>query len=154
MNILIICTGNISRSFLAEMVLENEVKEHNLDNIFISSAGLFAQPGNNPDPRMVTYLLKKEIPMKNHKARQVEKEDLDWADLILVMESSHAEMIQRLWPEANGKVELLGKYISEGQTVVDIADPFGMSSYHYRLAQAQITLAVKSFVKKVLLSRK
>jgi protein-tyrosine-phosphatase len=154
MNILIVCTGNISRSFLAEMLLENEVKENNLDNVSISSAGLFAQPGNHADPRMVKYLLDEGIPMKNHKARQVEKEDIDWADLILVMENGHADMIEELYPEAKDKVELLGKYISDGQTVDDIADPFGRSPYRYRLAQAQITLAVRSFVKRVLLKGK
>lgn len=154
MNILIVCTGNISRSFLAEMILESEIKEHDLDNISVSSAGLFAQPGNNPDPKMITYLLNKEIPIKNHKARQVEKEDLDWADLILVMENNHVERIQRLWPEVGDKVELLGKYISEGQIVDDIIDPFAMSPYHYRLAQAQITLAINSFVKGILLKRR
>ena len=136
------------------MILESEVKEHHLDNISVSSAGLFAQTGNNPDSKMVTYLLNKEIAIKNHKSRQVEKEDVDWADLILVMENSHAERIASLWPGAGDKVELLGKYISEGQIVDDIIDPFGMSPYHYRLAQAQITLAVKSFVKKVLLKGK
>ena len=136
---------------MAEMMLENEVKEHNLDNISISSAGLFAQPGNHPDPIIVKYLLNEGIPMKNHKARQVKKEDIDWADLILVMENSHAQSIEELYPEARDKVELLGKYISDGQTVDDIADPFGMPLYIYRIAQAQITLAIRSFVERVLL---
>ena len=136
---------------MAEMLLENEVKENNLDNVSISSAGLFAQPGNHADPRMVKYLLDEGIPMKNHESRQVEKDDIDWADLILVMENSHADTIEELYPEAKDKVELLGKYISDGQTVDDIPDPFDRSLYRYRLAQAQITLAIKSFVKRVLL---
>jgi protein-tyrosine phosphatase len=95
------------------------------------------------------------ISMKSHEARQITQDDVDWADLILVMEGDHTTMIERLLPEAKGKVELLGKFVSEGQTVVDdIPDPFGKSSYHYRLAQAQITMAIRSFVKRVLLDQR
>ena len=154
MNILFVCSGNVSRSFMAEMLLRNEIKRLKLDNISISSAGLFAYPGSPPDPKMVDYLLKMGISPKSHEARQIMKNDVDWADLILVMEREHATMIERLWSETKGKVELLGKFVSEGQSVVDdISDPFGRSSYYYRLAQAQITLAIRSFVKNVLLDQ-
>ncbi len=153
MNILFVCSGNISRSFLAEILLKNEIEALKLDNISISSAGLFVFPGNPPDPKMVEYLLKMRIPIKSHQARQIIKEDVDWADIILVMERDHAREIERFWPKVKGKVELLGKYISEGQNVDDVVDPFGKSSYYYRLAQSQITLAIRSFVKKVLLDK-
>jgi protein-tyrosine-phosphatase len=155
MNILIVCSGNVSRSFMAEMLLRNETEQLKLDNICISSAGLFAYPGSPPDPKMVEYLSGMGVSIKGHEARQITKDDVDWADLILVMEAEHARMIERLWPEVKGKVELLGEFVSEGQTVVDdIPDPFGKSSYHYRLAQAQITLAIRGFVKKVLLDQR
>lgn len=140
---------------MAEMLLRNEIEQLKLDNISISSAGLFAYPGSPPDPKMVEYLSEMGVSIKGHEARQITKDDVDWADLILVMERDHATMIERLWPEVRGKVELLGRFVSEGQTVVDdIPDPFGRSSYHYRLAQAQITMAIRSFVKKVLLDQR
>jgi len=139
---------------MAEMLLKNEIELLKLTNISISSAGLFAFPGNPPDPKMVEYLSKIGISTKGHEAKQIEKDDVDWADLILVMERDHASMIERLWPEVKGKVEPLGRFISEGQNVDDIIDPFGKSSYHYRLAQSQIVLAIKSLVKKVLLDQR
>jgi protein-tyrosine phosphatase len=155
MNILFVCTGNVSRSFMAEMLLRNEIEQLRLDNISVSSAGLFAYPGSPPDPKMVDYLLKMGISTKSHEAKQIMKDDVDWADLILVMEREHAAMVERSWPEATGRVELLGMFVSDGQTVVDdIPDPFGKSSYHYRLAQAQITMAIRSFVKRVLLDQR
>ena len=135
---------------MAEMLLKNEVELNNLDNVSVSSAGLLAYPGNPPDPRMVEYLLKTGIPVKRHRSRQITEEDMDWADLILVMEKDHVMMIERSWPEITGKVELLGKFLSEGPSVDDIIDPFGGSPYHYRLAQSQIILAIRSLVKKVL----
>ncbi|MBW1766802.1 MAG: hypothetical protein JRJ65_07085 [Deltaproteobacteria bacterium] len=150
MNILFVCSGNVSRSFLAEMLLKNEAELHDLDNISVSSAGLLAYPGSPPDPKMVDYLSKTGIPTKQHKSRQITKEDMDWADLILVMEKDHVRMIEKSWPEINSKVELLGNLISESPSADDIIDPFGESLYHYRLAQSQITLAIRSLVKRVL----
>lgn len=153
MNILFVCTGNISRSFLAEMLLKNEIESLELDNISTSSAGTFAYPGNPPDSEMVEYLTKMGIPIKDHESRQIAKEDVEWADNILVMEKEHTRMIEKLWPEAEAKVELLGNYISDGRDADDIVDPFGRTPYHYRLAQSQITLAVRSLVKNFLPSR-
>ena len=150
MNILFVCSGNVSRSYLAEMLLRHEVERHGLSNICVSSVGLFAYPGSRPDPQMVAYLEKNGIAAEHHEARQITKGDVDWADLILVMEREQKEEIEDMWAEAEGKVELLGSYSSDGPISNDIMDPFGMSSYHYRLSQAQITLAIETLVKRVL----
>lgn len=153
MNILFVCTGNISRSFLAEKLFKNEVATLKLVNICTQSVGLFAYPGNQPDPVMVDYLSKKKIPVERHEARQITKECVDWADLILVMEKGHLKMIEESWPEVKGKVELLGKLASEGQHKDDVIDPFGKSPYHYRLAQAQITMAIRALVQRLILGQ-
>lgn len=95
---------------------------------------------------MTAYLSSMGISFEPHEARQMSKQDLDWADLILVMERRHEADLEKLWPEAKPKIELLGKYMAGGWED-DILDPFGNSPYHYRLAQSQITLAVKSLAK-------
>jgi len=150
MKVLFVCSGNVSRSYLAEMLLRHKVEMGALSNISISSAGLFAYPGNPPDPHMVEYLQNRGIDPGHHEARQMSKEDVDWADLILVMEKEQKEIIEDRWPEAEGRVELLGRFSSGGPIADDIIDPFGMSSYHYRLSQAQISFAIESLVKGVL----
>ncbi len=153
MNILFVCDGNVSRSFLAERLLKNEIGHPNKDEFSILSAGLSAFPGSPPDPQMVSYLTKLGISAAGHKSRQITEEDVDWADLILVMEKYHIARIQNLWPEAKTKVELLSKYISGGQFADDIPDPFGRSPFHYRLSQSQITLAIRSLAKKLIANR-
>jgi protein-tyrosine-phosphatase len=150
MKVLFVCSGNVSRSYLAEMLLRHEVEMADLSNISISSAGLFAFPGNPPDPHMVEYLQNRGIDPGHHEARQMSKVDVDWADLILVMEKEQKKIIEDRWPEAKGRVELLGRFSSGGPIADDITDPFGMSSYHYRLSHAQIAFAIESLVKGVL----
>ncbi len=149
MNVLFVCSGNISRSFLAERLAGEEIEKRGVEEIAVSSAGLHVYPGNPPDSKMVEYLKKLEIPANNHEPKQMTKEDADWADLILVMEIRHAKKIERLWPEMMAKVQLLGKYVSNGRDIDDVIDPFGRSAYHYRLAQSQISLAVKTFFEKL-----
>ena len=149
MNILFVCSANISRSFLAEMLLRNEIELLNLDDISVSSAGLFAYPGVPPDSEMVSYLSNMGIPVKSHESRKMTEVDVDWADLILVMERGHAEMIKESWPKADAKVELLGSLLSPVGYADDVIDPFRRTPYHYRLAQSQITLAVKALVDRL-----
>ena len=154
MNILFVCTGNISRSFLAEMLLKDEIRKHNLEGISVLSSGISAYPGTPADPEIVKYLSELEVPIENHGARPITREDVNWADLILVMERIHFDIIGKTWPEAKEKMELLGKYVSEDPIEDDIMDPFGRSPYHYRVAQSQITLAIRSLIKKLLLDSK
>ncbi|MFC1868907.1 low molecular weight protein arginine phosphatase [Thermodesulfobacteriota bacterium] len=149
MNILFVCTGNISRSFLAEMLLKNDTNKLKLQNIAVASVGTSAYPGRPADPKMVDYLSETGVPIENHEARSITKQDVDWADLILVMERAHLMLIEDQWPKAKEKVNLLGKYISEDGIVDDVIDPFGRSPYHYRLAQSQISLAVRSLLEKL-----
>ena len=146
MNVLFVCSGNVSRSFLAEALLKNELKALKVEGVSVSSAGLYAFPGSPPDPQMTAYLFSMGVSFDPHEARQMSKQELDWADLVLVMERRHAVDLEKLWPEAKLKVQLLGGYVAGGWED-DILDPFGNSPYHYRLAQSQITLAVQSLAK-------
>ena len=151
MNILFLCTGNVSRSYLAEALLKNELQCLNhADGFSVFSAGFHAFPGSPPDPNMAAFLREKGIEMKSHGARQVREEDLEWADLILVMEKSHGEIIKQTWPRETGKVKLLGAYVASALGEEEITDPYGRSPYHYRLAQARIALAVKSLAKSLI----
>ena len=150
MNILFVCTGNISRSFLAEVLLKRELRSLGAERVDVSSAGLYAYPGNPPDPQMVDYLAKAGIAYEPHEARGMTDQDVEWANRILVMEKDHAWAIEKAWPEAKEKIELLGKYISGDRAEDDVIDPYGKSTYHYRLAQSQISLAVQNLARWII----
>jgi len=103
---------------------------------------------------MVTYLSKIGIPPGDLPTEnRFQKQAIDWASIILVMEMDHVKQIIDLWPEAKPKLQVFGRFVSAGPNIDDIVDPFGKSSYHYRLAQSQITLAINNFV-QLLLNRK
>jgi protein-tyrosine-phosphatase len=106
------------------------------------------------DPEMVNYISQIGVPAEKFASRPITKEDVDRADLILVMEEPHLRIIEDQWPDAKGKVELLGRYIAPDGSEDNIIDPFGKSPYYYRLARSQITLAIRSLVKKLLSENK
>jgi len=149
MNILFLCTGNISRSFLAEMLFRHEIKKGRVHGIAVSSAGILDNEGMPADPVMVEYLTGLNIPVKGHSARTVTGKDIEWADRIYVMENRHREYIREYWPWADSKVERLGKYIAPDHAEDDIIDPYGRPAYYYRVAQSQITSAVKALFEKL-----
>ena len=154
MNILFVCSANVSRSFLAENLLKRELEKENIKNVSVASAGLNTFDLNEPDRKMVAHLSKIGIPKVDHKPKQISKQDVDWANIILVMEMGHAKKVMDLWPEAKPKLQVFGRFVSAGPSIDDVIDPFGKSPYHYRLAQAQITLAIKNFVNKLLQYKK
>ncbi|MCF8051342.1 MAG: hypothetical protein K9L59_08915 [Desulfobacterales bacterium] len=144
MHILFVCTANVSRSFLAEQLFRHEAKKAGIAGVDAASAGVADLSGSPPDPKMVEHLFKQEIGFDRHAARPVDSALVRWADRIFVMEELQAEILRRQYPQSVEKIALLGGCITPGDPPVDIADPFGQSSFHYRTAISQITLAVKN----------
>ena len=148
MNLLFVCTANISRSFLAEQLFKHKIEELMLDDVFSASAGIVGMPGRTADPVMVEHLEEMGIGPIEHESSQLEQEHIDWADLILVMEWAHLEKIELSWPGDIDKVELLGKYITNDDNEDEISDPYGRSSFHYRVALSQIQMAIDGLVRR------
>lgn len=150
MNILFICTGNVSRSFLAEMLLKQSMAGQQGPPAQVQSAGLFTNLGAGPDPVMVRYLEDRNIAYDQHASQAVTPDLLDWADLVLVMEKFHLDMLVDINPDSKKKIQFLGRYLPGNQQEDEIRDPFGKSAFHYRLAQSQIALAIKALAASLL----
>jgi len=149
MNILFVCTANVSRSFLAEQLFRYEAGRAGLSGVAVASAGVMDFSGNPPDSKMVDHLFRQKIPFQKHEARGVDAQQMQWADRVLVMESVQLEALREQFPECEEKLFMLGACISGGDRPVEILDPFGLSAYHYRTAISQITLAVKHLVERL-----
>ena len=69
------------------------------------------------------------LPLKKHKAKQIDKELADWADLILTMEAAQVEQIEAMFPEAEPKTHTLKGYAAGGTGLsgpgYDVSDPYG-----------------------------
>ena len=103
-NILVVCMGNICRSPTAERILQKKLPNHR-----ISSAGINALAGKDADFQAIKTALKHGVIVAGHTARQLTPKMCDEADLILVMEPAHIDMVADIQPSARSKAFLLAQ---------------------------------------------
>ncbi|WP_255491704.1 MULTISPECIES: low molecular weight protein-tyrosine-phosphatase [unclassified Actinotalea] len=96
--VMTVCTGNICRSPMAEVVLRERFAEAGLaDDVVVDSTGVSDEEQGNPiDPRARRVLAAHGYPVPEHRARQVRPADLAERDLVLPMTASHASALRRL----------------------------------------------------------
>ncbi|WP_252723399.1 low molecular weight protein-tyrosine-phosphatase [Treponema pedis] len=102
--VLFVCHGNICRSTMAESVFTYMLKEKNMENRFevFSAATSKEEIGNPPHYGTVKKLKEERIPVVPHKAVQMTKEDIDYYDYIIGMDSANIKNIEKI---AGGKSE-------------------------------------------------
>ncbi|GGI10477.1 phosphotyrosine protein phosphatase [Isoptericola cucumis] len=97
--VMTVCTGNICRSPMAEVVLRDRLEAAGLgDRVVVDSTGVSDEEHGNPvDPRARRVLAAHGYPTgEGHRARQVTPEDLADHDLVLPMTAQHARRLRRL----------------------------------------------------------
>jgi len=104
---------------MAEGLFKHALVATNKTNCVVSSAGLRALIGHQPDPIACQLLSIKGIDISSYRACQLNREMIRKADLILVMELNQKIAIEKHEPSAKGKVFRLGEWEK-----FDIADPY------------------------------
>lgn len=141
-NVLVVCVGNICRSPTAEKLLDTALQ---FTDIKVSSAGLAALADHPLDPTAGLILKEHGYTPHVHRARQLSREAVNSADLVLVMEQRHIEAVLNLAPEARGKVFLLGKWQDERE----ISDPYRQGKPAFLHAYVLIEQAVETWVRRL-----
>ena len=139
-NILTVCIGNICRSPSAERILQSL-----MPNKQISSAGIGALVDKGIEENAAQLLSKNSYNAENHKARQVSESIINNADLILVMEKKHQQVLMQKYPSASGKIMLLGKWNNDEE----IPDPYRKSTEAFEHAFKQIEKNSKAWFDKL-----
>ena len=121
--VLFVCTGNSCRSPMGEWILKQMLAEKRIDNVMVHSAGTQAPVGMQAPVYSKMVCLQNGIDLTEHRAKQLTKDMLEEADLILVMEKAHYLFIQSVLPRAKEKTLFLNQLYSSGE--IEIADPIG-----------------------------
>lgn len=117
-NILILCSGNICRSPMAEGLFRSVFNDNKA--IHISSAGITALVGQPPAIFAQEIMQeKKHIDISHYRAKQVTSSMLLEADIILVMDLEQKKQIEFHLEALYGRVLRLGQWSN-----FDIADPY------------------------------
>lgn len=126
MKILMVCLGNICRSPIAQGILESKINKYQLHGWQVDSAGTSGwHDGEGPDPRAVSAAFKNDVDIAGQISRKLTKDDLDFYDLILPMDSSNYQDIIKMCgtDEQKDKVKLVMNYLYPGKNMA-VPDPY------------------------------
>ncbi|WP_183085021.1 arsenate reductase/protein-tyrosine-phosphatase family protein [Mycetocola manganoxydans] len=102
--ILFVCTGNVCRSPYLELVLRNHLAQRHITSIAVRSAGTEALLHQPVAPPMAAILEQAGITTDTFRSRQLERQMVRSADLILTAERSHRSVVARLHPPALSRI--------------------------------------------------
>lgn len=128
--VLMVCTGNICRSPLAESLMRTELKRFGADHAIVSSAGTGAWEGAPASEGAYLVGLEHDIDLSHHRARLLTRDLVRGSDLILTMARHQRARVEDLGGE--GKVYVLGEYVGLTGAEAEVGDPFGAGLEVYR----------------------
>jgi len=137
--ILMVCTGNICRSPLAEYRLRKKMKEANLPYT-VASGGL-SQSGVAISKNSLLLLMEDGINAVEHFSRKIDEEMLAESWLVLTMEERQRDFLCKTFPQQAAKIKTINEFCGLSG---DIIDPYGEDIEFYREVDKQIKERVET----------
>lgn len=122
-SVLFVCYGNVMRSAFAAHAFQRAAGRAGLE-IAARSAGTNARPGRGVDPRARASAASLGIDLDGHRARLVDHELLHDADLVVAMDYQNAAILHTRFPDARGRIVMLGAFDTPAGESPEIVDPF------------------------------
>ncbi|MCT2119653.1 low molecular weight protein-tyrosine-phosphatase [Dietzia cinnamea] len=145
--VVFVCTGNICRSPMAEVMARHEFEQAGLgDRVRISSVGTGDwHVGHGMDPRAASELAAHGYDTA-HVAAQLSDDDHD-ADLLVALDSGHRDHLVRAGVDPD-RVRLLRAY-EPGADGADVVDPYYGDDSGFTRTRRQISRALPGLVAEV-----
>lgn len=147
--VMTVCTGNICRSPMAEIILRAEFERRGLaDKVNVESSGVSDEEYGNPIDRRAVKVLKErgyELPA-HHFAHRITRDEIERTDLFLLMTASHMRALLRQLPQAKrSEVHMyrsfdpnLSKPAAGREDSIDLVDPWYGGPREFEVAIDQI----------------
>ncbi|MCB8982758.1 MAG: low molecular weight phosphotyrosine protein phosphatase [Ardenticatenaceae bacterium] len=127
-SILVVCTANICRSPVAAALLRDRLQKRGLADWVVRSAGTWAEESVRASRYSVELAAERGLDITGHRAEMVNRQLLKEADLVLCMETGHAEALRVEFPGSADKIYLMSEMVGKKY---GISDPYGRSRATY-----------------------
>jgi protein-tyrosine phosphatase len=132
-SILVVCTGNVCRSPIAEGMLRAALGSRlGSEAPAVSSAGTMGWSGSGADPNSIEAAAERGVDISEHRARELTSADVGSATLILGMSGEHARTVVAQEPEAAPRTFTLKELVR----LLEALPPTSGSDFASRVAAA------------------
>jgi protein-tyrosine-phosphatase len=136
---------------MAEGILKAVLKEHGIENIRVSSAGIGAMTGMPATPYAIEAAKNWGVDISSHHASQISRDMIERADLILAMAPEHAEVVFRKSPEASRKTFLIKAFPTPyAPTQEKVQDPIGGTLNEYNQTYLELDEILRRIVTRII----
>ena len=162
--IMTVCTGNICRSPMAEIVLRERLDAAGLgEHVVVDSTGVSSEEVGSPIDRRARTVLAaagySDAALDTHRARRTDAGDLADRDLVVAMTADHARVLRRLADGAGGPapIRMFRSFDPQAPTVteqrdehlLDVEDPWYGGVEDFETCLDQVEAAVDGIVEHV-----
>ena len=140
--LLLVCVGNICRSPIAAAMFA--AASNDQVSYETRSCGIGAMAGSPADKDAKQLGEAAGLDLEAHMSRQIDDEDVAWADMIFVMDTEQHLYIEKNFPAASSKTFRLGELDDH-----EIEDPYGEDLAAHETAVKAIRSGVDGWHQKI-----
>jgi protein-tyrosine phosphatase len=149
--ILMVCTGNICRSPMAEGLMNKKIQDNGLKAVVDSCGFESFHLGDNPDYRAVKIMKKNGMDISRHTMRLFRQQDFDDFDLIYVMDQTHYRNVMRYARNDTDKlkVDFIMNATDHGSNKI-VPDPYFGDESDFELTYDLLDHATDAIARKLI----